>query len=106
MKKSANHCIEFIRLREASTQRKSMSNKIEFKASASGVFGYLLLTNGLVGVAFFLVGSHSKQVAIVLFGIVNISYIFSAVLKPSRMIIDKATGILEIHYPIRLCGRW
>jgi hypothetical protein len=80
-----------------------MNNRFEFKGTARRSILYLIASNGLVAIA--LLVSRAKlhfNTALIMFGIVNISYLASIVNKPFKLIIHQDKLLLEIHYLLSL----
>jgi hypothetical protein len=76
-----------------------MSNRLEFKGTVIRLIFYLIAINGLVAIALFLSRAILQvNIALIMFGIVNISYLVSIISKPFRLIIHQDKLLLEIRY--------
>ncbi len=76
-----------------------MSNKTEFNGGFIQLAFYFLSINGLVAIALSLsqvkIGS---QATLILFALINITYLGSISSKPFKIIIDQDKLVVEIHY--------
>jgi hypothetical protein len=84
-------------------ESKQMSNRIEFRGNAVRLIFYLISINGLITLVLFL--SRTKiqaNTAMIMFGIINISYLATVISKPFKIIIDQDRLLLEVHYFLHL----
>jgi hypothetical protein len=79
-----------------------MSNRFEFNGMVTRIIRYLISINGLMAIVFFL--SQTKfqlSTTLVMFCLINVSYLATVVFKPFRIIVDIERYQLEIHYFLR-----
>jgi hypothetical protein len=80
-----------------------MNQRLEFKRTIIRMIFYFVVINVLVAVGLFLTrGNLHSNTPWIMFLIINLSYLVTAISKPFRIIIDQDKLLLEIYYPLSL----